>query len=213
MIPLADDDIMQCVVQGTNAGTPWAWVSHWKVNSSTGADSWLGQLATHIASGYLGVINTLMTDQWSADCMTVTRVAPNEMNAWFYNAGFPYDGTVATDPLPNTNAVVVRFTTDEPGARNRGRQYLCGLPEASATGGLVNASIVTTLNTIYGILTAGFSVTGNAGSMVIFSRTAYGPGPTHPPDVADYTSVVTGYNVQYNLGTIRNRRRPRSVAP
>jgi len=211
--PVVDDDVLQVVVEGTNETTPWAWVSHWVVNSVADTEDLLSAITSHIIGSFLGPLADLLTDQWRAECMSIGRVAPQPMNVLLQTASFPIVGEVTTDGIPNTSSVVVRLSTDETGPRNRGRMFLCGVPEAATDGGLITSTFATALEAIMPGLIAAVSSGGNSASMSIFSRTAYGPGPTHPAAVADYTSPITDFDVQFNLATIRRRRRRRSVAP
>jgi len=211
MQPINENDVLQVVVEGTNEATPWAWVSHWLANTIDTPETFLAALSSHVTGTFLEPVVDLLTDDWAAECLTIGRVAPQPMNLQFFQAGFPHTGTVTGDGVPNQSAVVVRFTTDEPGARNRGRMYLSGWPEGEASGGLVKPDNITLLNAAYQDLIDGFNVSGNSASMVIFSRTAYNPAADPPQAHTVYTSLVTGFAVQYNLGVIRRRRPKRST--
>jgi len=213
MQPISENDIMQVVVEGTNETTPWAWVSHWIVNTASSPETFLDQLANHVTDEFINAVKELLTDKWQAQCLRISRVAPQPMNVYLRTAGYPYVGTQTGDGVPNTAAVVVRFTTDNVGPRFRGRMYLCGWPEDGTDGGLLEPSPVTTLNAALGDLITAMSVAGESANMCIFSRTSYNPAADPPQAVGLYAAAVSGYEVQYNLGTIRNRRRPLSINP
>jgi len=213
MQPLAANDVLQLVFEGTNETVPWAWVSHWMVDAAEAPQTFLDGLIDYIVQEFWTNAAPILTDQWRVECVSVGRVAPQPMNIYFSTADLPVVGEVTTDGIPNTSAVVVRFTSEEPGARNRGRMYLCGLPEAATNGGLLGATDRTALQNLYAGLIEPYNSGLDAGHMVIFSRTAYNPAADPPQAPGVYTADVTDVSVQYNLGTIRRRRRPRSVAP
>lgn len=211
MQPINENDVLEVVVEGTNELTPWAWVSHWMVNTVSTPLDFLSALSTFIKTTWLDNVKELLTDDWQAECLSISRVAPQPMNVYFDGSDFPKVGEVATDGIPNTSAVVIRFTTDEIGPRRRGRMYLPGWAEANTNGGLITPTPTATLDGFLSGLIAGMSDGGESANLCIFSRTAYNPAADPPQAASVYAAAVTAYDVQYNLGTIRRRRSPRST--
>jgi len=214
-IPIAVNDVLQVTVEGTNERQPWAWVFHLKVTACLNAVDLIAAVVSYTQT-ILAALKAELTDEWQAECVKVSRVAPQPMGVIYNGFDPPEVGAVTTDGVPNQAAAVIRMQTDEPGASNRGRMYLCGIPEASTDGGQLTA---TPRNNIDDAMDTnflpGFSVAGNSAVPVVFSRSLYGTDPPgHPANVDDYTALITDCNTQYNLGVIRNRRYPRNaVAP
>lgn len=214
MIPIAINDVLQVTVEGTNERMPWAWVSHLLVTAVVDTAGMVDAVATFYAD-LLTSLAPELTDEWQAECIKINRVAPAPMGTLFDETAYPIVGAVATDGIPNTAAAVIRFGSDEPGASNRGRMFLCGIPEEDTDGGQLTASKVTDLQTALTSILTGVNNAGNTAPCVIFSRSLYGTDPPgHPANVADYTSLITSIEPMPNLGTIRNRRFTRpSPAP
>lgn len=104
----------------------------------------------------------------------------------------------------------MRLNTDEVGPRNRGRSYLCGVPEASTNGGVLTVAAANGWNVLGEDLVRQISSGGNTVVPVIFSRTAYNPAADPPQAVTAYTSPITSFTLQGNIATQRRRRTRRS---
>lgn len=209
----ASGDVLEAVIEGMNEGTPWAIVRHYLITGDGAVDDIAAAIASKWATVILPDLVAVLTDDWVAECFTCFRVAPKPMSSWFFTFNPAQAGEVTTDGIPNGSACILRLTTDEVGARNRGRLFLCGIPEASTNGGCLTAAALTAIETatlhIQDVVTSG-AITATP---CIFSRSAYNIPPeeeggpvTHPEDPADYTSVITNITVTANLGSQRRRR-------
>jgi hypothetical protein len=211
-IPIAVNDVLQVTAEGVNERFPWAWVSHWRATGVTDAVSHGTALLLYVKA-LITDFAIRLTDEWQCECLKLSRVAPSPMGIRFYSDDdFPIVGSVVTDGVPNQSCAVGRMQSDEVGASNRGRIYLCGIPEVETDGGqLTNAEKVALDAHFLSNFIPGYSQAGDVGLPVIFSRTLYGTDPPgHPINADDYTATITAVDFQYNLGVIRNRRYPRN---
>lgn len=210
--PINENDVMEIVIEGTNEGMPWAIVRHYLATAVTNPDSWLANLADHWQTTILGSVDNFLTDQWQAECLSISRVAPQPRNVFFRNFAAPVVGDVTTDGVANQTAALIRLTTDEVGPRNRGRLYLCGIPEAATNGGLLTAAAIADLQTNFAdLLFEAVTVAGDTATPCIFSRTAYNPAADPPQAASVYSSALTGAEVIGNLATQRRRRYSRNA--
>lgn len=210
--PISANDVLQVVVEGMCEQRPWAMIRHYVVISTSSVVNHLAMIFDKWDTVFLTNLKALLTDKWTAECMSIHRVAPGPRNV-FYRAFNPtHTGAITTDGVPNDTAAVVRLNTDEPGGRNRGRVYQPGIPEVQTDGGLMVFADAVALEGVYAFFKNNLTDTGEEAQNVIFSRTAYGgPLDTHPVDVHDYTSPITEIAVQGNLGSMRRRRRRRNA--
>jgi len=207
----AVNDVMEVVIEGQNEGMPWAIVRHYLVVSIADSDLISTQLSTFIQTSILNDMDADLTDQWQAECLSISRVAPQPRNVDFFAFAAPIVGDITSDGVPNQTALLVRLTSAVTGPRGRGRIYICGLPESSTDGGLLTTDVKATWDA--NALTWSSNSDGAGGDLhpCIFSRTAYGPGPTHPADVNDYVAVIDGAFVVGNLAQQRRRRYKRNA--
>jgi len=61
MQPINENDVLQVVVEGTNEGTPWAWVTHWIANTIASPETFLSALAGHVLDEFLTPVKALLT--------------------------------------------------------------------------------------------------------------------------------------------------------
>lgn len=208
--PINEGDVLEVVAEGTNEGTPWAIVRHYLVSAVADAAALLDAVRAQWEETIFVDVQEHLTDKWQAECLSISRVAPQPMNVFFVNFAAPIVGDVTTDGLPNQTAALCRLATDEVGARNRGRLYLCGIPEASSNGGLLTAAALAALDTdFFQRVIDTISSAGNTAVPCIFSRTTYTANPAAP--VANYTSAITGGGFVGNLAVQRRRRYRRNA--
>jgi hypothetical protein len=81
-------------------------------------------------------------------------------------------GGVAVDALPSKDCIVATLRTAQRGRSRRGRVYTGGLPEDAQTNGLVNAGVVTTVQTAWDAFRAIYGAGGSSTlwRWVVFSR-------------------------------------------
>jgi len=209
--PIVIDDVLQITVEGEVEQQPWNLVRHYIVTQVTDVDTLLAMIDTYWETTILQLWEVAATDLWNAQCHTITRVAPQPMNAHFHNYSPAVVGDVTTDGLPGMNAALVRLLTDEVGPRNRGRSYLSGVPEASTNGNVLLAANQAEWQAVADELKTTITDAANTVVPVIFSRTEYDPTAIPPQAATVYTSPITSAPLQGNIATIRRRRARRST--
>lgn len=212
MQPIEQDDVLEVTLEGTNEQQPWALVRHYLAASVTAPQAFLDMLVDHFENVVLPAWQNVATTLWVAECISISRVAPKPMNVYYKGFAPAIVGEVATDGLPPQSAAIVRLLTDEVGPRNRGRAYLCGVPEASTNGGVLLASVQADWQLIATALAATPVIAGDSAVPCIFSRTSYGPvNPQEVPTAVNtYTSAITSGTLQGNIATQRRRRTKRN---
>lgn len=134
-------------------------------------------------------------------------------------AGIVTGAITAGDGLPGVVAGVNSVRTGQIGRSRRGRYFLCGLTDASATLGVITPATLALIQSAFDSLTDLYAVGGSNTMIrwVVWSETiAFGcrPGTTHPhaptrfaaPDPTTAATDVTAVLSQANLGTQRRRR-------
>lgn len=218
-------DILEVTIEGVNEGSPWAMVRHYVVDEATSGNEITGLIASTWEGSILTVVAPLLSEDWQAECLTITRVGPylepfptvpakarlKTMNPTFANFASPIVGGVSTDGIPNSSALVISLQTVEPGGRGRGRTYLCGIPEASTNGGRLLASLQDDFQNFGDQLAQTITNTGNTAAPVIFSRTSQNPLSSPPQATTEYYSRITEAVIKGNLGSQRRRRYRRNA--
>lgn len=212
MQPIALNDVLQVTLEGSVEQQPWALVRHYRVVDVSDPEVLLQAIADYFKDILCDLTwKEVATTLWSAECVTITRVAPQPMNAFFYSFSPAVVGNISTDGLPGMNAAIGRLTTDAVGASRRGRCYLSGVPEASTNGNVLLASVHDAWEAVVEKLATAIAVTTDEAHPCIFSRTLYNPAAAPPQDVSEYSADITGYQLQGNIATQRRRRAKRST--
>lgn len=209
------DDVLEITVEGENEGTPWAAVRHYRISATLSNDDESDIVEAHWRTTILPAMAALLTDKWSAQCASVSRVAPVPRDVDF----FPWTaipGEVTSDGVPNGTALVMKLRTNATGPRNRGRMYIPGLPEASTNAGLLTAAVRTAWDGVGALLAANIGTGGNTLVPVVFSRTNFLALP-NPFNAAQYdngescSSIIVNGQAVGNLGSQRDRRYRRNT--
>lgn len=208
--PIAVDDVLEFTLEGSVEQQPWALVRHYLVQQVADPQALIDMIITQWVNTIVPAWAAVATDLWVCECLTISRVAPGPRNPYYSQFVPAVTGDITTDGLPPTNAVVVRFTSDEPGRSQQGRCYLSGVPEASTNGGVLLASVKTDWDAVGDAIRSELNDSGNTVAPCIFSRTKYNPAADPPQAVSVYTALITDFATQGNIGTIRRRRTRRS---
>lgn len=117
------------------------------------------------------------------------------------NSGLPINGDVATEPHPNSIAIVVSFRSGLRGRRNRGRNFLTGFPSSAVATNDVDGTVAAGLVTSYEILSTMLTSDHDAAHVIYSCRDI-----DSPEDVGLGVPVpVTTYIVNPIVGTQRRR--------
>lgn len=210
MQPINENDVLEVTMEGTVEQQPYAIVRHYLASAIADPEAFLTMLADFWEQTLAAAWQDIATDLWVAQCVSISRVAPQPMNVFYRGFTPAVVGSIATDGLPPQSAVVIRLLTDEVGASNRGRCYISGIPEASTNGGVLLASVLAEFNDLRDRLIETVTDAGNTAVPCIFSRKLYNPAADPPQAVGAYTSAITSGTVQGNIATQRRRRTKRS---
>ena len=140
---MASGDAMRMSIKGLIQGEPWE-VTFGLVEGAGGitadplADACNNVIAALGATPLAG-----FTDQVSITAVQAQDVQPGTKSAVQVDLPAPILGDGTEDSLPSICALVVQWHTALRGPANRGRMYLCGLPEGTATGGFWTADALT----------------------------------------------------------------------
>jgi len=208
--PINVDDVLEVTAEGVNEGVNFAIVRHFLVVACASPSALLTAIHTSWETTIAISLSSVCTDKWEMQCTSISRVAPTPMNVSFHNFASPVVGDINSDAVPNQAAVLVRLLTSEVGARNRGRVYLCGCPEADTNAGRLTATGLGLWQSAAAVFGSNIDDSaGNIATPCIFSRTQYAANPAAA--ASTYTAVIDSIAVQANIAVIRRRRYPRSV--
>lgn len=90
-------------------------------------------------------------------------------------SGLPLNGDVATESHPNNVAAVVSFRSGLRGRRNRGRNYLAGLPNGAVAGNDIDTGVAAALVTAYEVWSTMLTSDHSAAHVVYSCRDIGGP--------------------------------------
>lgn len=110
-------------------------------------------------------------------------------------------GDVGSDSLPNNCALCVSFRTNARGKSSRGRNYLCGIPEASVNGSIID-------NTVIAAAVAAYTELRTGGILGIFQWVVCSRFTGGAPRTEGLTRPVTGELVTNPAIASQRRRRP-----
>lgn len=132
---MATGDAMKMAIKGLIQGEPWE-VTFGLVEGAGGitADPLL-DACNHVIATLGATPLAGFTDQVTIASVQATDVQPGLKSAVEVAVSPPKAGDGTEDSLPSICALVVSWHTALRGPANRGRMYLCGLPEGTATGG------------------------------------------------------------------------------
>lgn len=222
---IATNDVLECVIEGSNEGSPWAIVRHYIVTAVADNQGVLDAIASSWETSLLAAMQSELTDQWMAECLSISRVGPqiapavaphptrfdNTRNVYFYSFAAPLVGSIATDGVPNGTALVGSLQTGLTGPSRRGRIYFCGLPEASTNGGVLLATKKAAWEGILNDIALEVSAGGNAVSPAVFSRTLFDPAADPVQATSAFAAPIESTVLRGNLGSQRGRRYRRST--
>lgn len=210
-------DVLQIVIEGMNEGTNWALVRHYHVGVISDNETIADNVSAFWQNDILPAMQALLTDQWTAQCGTVSRAGPYPRTPEFSDFGAGITGAVATDGVPNGSALLLKFTTDTPTARGRGRMYVPGLPEAATNAGRLLAASQAAWDAVAALIKTNIVVDGNTIAPCVYSRTAHGALPNlftqqQWIDAEESISpIMSNAIVIANLASQRDRRAKRQV--
>lgn len=128
-------DVLEITVHGAIFDMETVNVFHYEVSDATGAPTLAGAIAA---------FNTAFKDSWrncvSADwtwAFTRAQVIKPLPRGMFVDEVGGQQGLIESDSCPPATAVVIRKRTAIAGRANRGRVYVCGLPESAHVGGKI----------------------------------------------------------------------------
>jgi len=132
---MATGDVMRIAIKGKIQGEDWE-TTFGLVEGSGGVTADPLADAAHNVITALGATPLAgFTDQVTITSVQATDVQPGTKSAVEVPLVAPIAGDGTEDSLPSICALVVQWHTALRGPANRGRMYLCGLPEGTATGG------------------------------------------------------------------------------
>lgn len=140
---MATGDVMRMAIKGKIQGEDWE-ITFGLVEGSGGitadplADACNNVIAALGATPLAG-----FSDQVSIVSVQATDIQPGTKSAVEVPLAVPKTGDGTEDTLPSICALVAQWHTAGRGPANRGRMYLCGLPEGTATGGYWTADALT----------------------------------------------------------------------
>jgi len=154
-------------------------------------DTWAGEFASDLddIKAYQFVANSY-THIVATDLRT--EGAPQFTSA----NGFPITGTSGADPLPDQNALLVKWTSAFRGPAGRGRTYFDGFTEAAITSGFADAGLVTAASEMADDITTNGNLTAVIASR-FKDKVKRAVGTTH---------AITGHVVEPRIATQRRRR-------
>lgn len=115
------------------------------------------------------------------------------------NSGLPINGTVALEPEPSNVSVVVSFRSGLRGRRNRGRNFLGGIPQAAIATNNVDDTYMGQLVAAYEALNSDVFIPNDAYHVIYSCRDIGGE------DLSGVGVVVTSYLVNPIVATQRRR--------
>jgi hypothetical protein len=205
-MPVAANDVVRLNVIGTLNGNTVMYGHHFRAKTTSGTFAAL-------ASAYLSTVTPLLVAATSAGVTWLevvvagTRADADEN----HHAPFPAStiGTLTGDALPGQNSMLVSVHTGVRGRRRRGRFYVPGVSESSATGGRIIAPQLTALNALAEGIQSAFTGAGNANwELAVYSPVSPPPPPPKTPKLkADtITTPVTDLIADSLIVTQRRRR-------
>ena len=139
------NDILRVTLAGTMSNLDvWNNVYHYKVISGgeTDYDVIVAAIEAHFDNAYANVEAVLHQDVETTDIIVSEwDFTAHEWDGKAQSSAACLDGSVNTDALPNGNAIVVRFFTDE--LRRQARKFLPGIPEANTVLNNITAGTAT----------------------------------------------------------------------
>lgn len=169
----------------------------------TNEGPWSVELLASCLQGVMLSMKTTLAPQQSAFYSCVEGIA-TDLGVYGGNQYvesnplYTWSGAIGGDSLPGGSAFVVKFLTGRVGRSFRGRNFIAGIPEASANTGRVIGAFTDAVVQAYSDL--GDVFTENLAHWVIVSRTFAG-SPVVPPARWEVTSVG------FTTNAIRSQRK------
>jgi hypothetical protein len=152
-------------VQGPQMGVN---VRHFRIDSVTGGEPSLSNIATQIEGAYAPGIRALMVSTATFRGVGARRIFPLPRSNEFISTASAGSGTVGGDALPFQTSGLITLRTALGSRRGRGRMYVAFPAEADNAGqGLPSSGYTANLAGLAIVVESSQTVTGTAGSLVI----------------------------------------------
>jgi hypothetical protein len=152
-------DVAEAHIRGTLNGQPventlYFWKSGgWSITP-------LGLLATALREWFHGGILTDLSREYQFREVYVADLTSSEGATATDSTDAGTAGGIDSDTSSNQAAFVVKFNTALRGRSNRGRNYVCGVPENQVAGSKVNSTWANFVRNQYSSLAADFGILG-----------------------------------------------------
>jgi len=171
--------------------------SAWEMTVGTDDATVAQQLANLLSAAMLLTLRPVIAPDCSLDCQVIHNLLPDTgPSAVFINNCEAGSGSLGS--MPQNNAGVIKFITDNPNAKHNGRMYVAGISELEVAAGLIDATFaateLTTRATVFAVA-IGPDASGDAVfKPVIVNRQAAGV-PIVPPTVSDVLSFIVNNRI------------------
>jgi hypothetical protein len=200
------NEVVKLNVRGVQFAHRVQFGHHFRMKSDTGSYS---GLATAYESAIMGLVKAATSAEVTWQDLTVASVLPTGPETHTRPLPGGSVGTLAGEALPGQNSMLVSVHTGSKGRRRRGRFYVPGVSETSATSGRIIAPQLTALNALAAGLESSFVGAGSADyELVVYSPEKLTEPPPRPfrPRAGTVTTAATDLVADSLIVTQRRRR-------